>query len=160
VRDLVRAFAAWATARVAGEMPPNRPTPFDDLKAELAGIPGGVGPHGGCLILARMDDVPVGCVGSRDLGGATVEVKRMFVRPEAWGRGVGSAMLDRLLAEARATGHVRSIPSTHRARIAAQALCARKGFAIVPHSGEFPGVQPDIDLCMRMSLDAPSGAIS
>jgi putative acetyltransferase len=158
VRDLVRAFFTWAMAQVEDKGPPDRPTPFDTLDAELAGLPGRYGPPGGCLILARLDGAPVGCVGSRALGPDTMEVKRMFVRPEAWGTGVGGTMLDALLAEARAAGHSRAILSTHKQLRAAQALYARAGFVTVPPSDEFPGVQPDIEVCMARALDQPGAA--
>ena len=134
---------------------------FADRGADFAGMPGRLGPPPGCLALVWRDGAPVGCVGCvgfRDLGGGTMEIERMVVRPEAWGRGVGGAMLDTLLAAARAAGHKRFTLSTHRDRCAAQALHACKGVRVVPASEEFPGVEPEITLCMAVTPDATDGA--
>jgi GNAT superfamily N-acetyltransferase len=158
VCDLNRAFAAWAMAQVEDTGPPGAPTPFDTLEAELAQLPGRFGPPAGCLLLARLGGAPVGCVGFRDLGQGALEIKRLFVRPEAWGRGVGDALLALMLAEARAAGHRRALLITHRELHAAQALYARHGFRIVPPSDEFPGVKPDIEVCMARPLDPPGAA--
>jgi GNAT superfamily N-acetyltransferase len=150
VRDLVRAFNAWAMAEVASAGGTMNPSVFADLEAELAGLPGSFGPPGGCLLLARLDGVPVGSVSFRPLGRGTMEIKRMFVRAEARGHGVGAAILERLLAEARAAGHIRYILSTHRDFHGAQSLYARAGFRVVPCSEEFPGVIEGVNTCMEM----------
>ncbi|PWJ21383.1 GNAT family N-acetyltransferase [Jannaschia seohaensis] len=155
VRDLIRAFAAWGTEQEKQMGGSGTPKVFADLDVELAGLPCPFGPPGGCLVLARLDGAPAGCVGFRDLGRGTMEVKRMFVLPEMWGRGVGGAMLDVLLIEARAAGHARAVLSTHHALLAAQTLYARKGFRPMPPTGELPGIEPDIEIFMAMLLHTP-----
>jgi GNAT superfamily N-acetyltransferase len=79
-----------------------------------------------------------------------MEIKRMFVRPEAWGKGVGGGMLEVLLAEAEAVGYVRYRLSTHQKLHTAQALYRRAGFREVPGSADFPGVVEGVDICMEM----------
>ena len=68
-------------------------------------LPGLVGPRGR-LLLARIGDEPVGVGTLKPVDGATGEIKRMYVRPAARGRGVGRALLERLVADARADGYV------------------------------------------------------
>ncbi len=48
---------------------------------------------GGQMLLATLDGAPVGCVGLRRIDEATAELKRMYVRPQARGRGVARALL-------------------------------------------------------------------
>lgn len=55
------------------------------------------------FFLARADGVAVGCGGVALFAGYA-EVKRMYTRPAARGRGVARAMLARLEGEARAAG--------------------------------------------------------
>ncbi|WP_051432895.1 GNAT family N-acetyltransferase [Promicromonospora kroppenstedtii] len=55
----------------------------------------------GLLVLAEVDGAPAGVAALRAQDDGVVEIKRMFVRPELQGRHVGSAMLDRLLEQAR-----------------------------------------------------------
>jgi GNAT superfamily N-acetyltransferase len=57
------------------------------------------------LYLAEIDGEPVGIGGLRPLSGDDAEIKRMYVRPSARGRGVGRAILQRLIDDARALGY-------------------------------------------------------
>ena len=150
VRVLVREFFRWAMAEAAGTDGPDNPSVFAGLEAELAGLPGRFGPPSGCLILARLDGEPAGCVAYYGQSPTTMEIKRMFVRPEAWGHGIGARMLEALLAEARAAGYERHVLSTHPSLHRAQAVYRRAGFREVPCSADFPGVVERLDLCMQM----------
>ncbi|MBE1608611.1 GNAT family N-acetyltransferase [Actinopolymorpha pittospori] len=47
----------------------------------------------GAFFTAVCSEAPVGCGGLRTLSGTTGEVKRLFVRPEARGRGTGRVLL-------------------------------------------------------------------
>lgn len=149
MRDMIRAFVRWAMTEVAKD---DNPAVFAGLEAELAGLPGLYGPPGGGLILARLDEAPVGCVAFFDRGGGAMEVKRMFVRPEARGHGIGAAMLQRLLSDARAMGHRRGLLWSHHSMHPAHALYRCAGFRDVPVSDDFPGAADGVDICMEMTL--------
>ena len=112
VRALIRDFFAWAMAHVAeGGKAPNQSV-FANLEAELAGLPGRFGAPSGCLLLVRLDGAPAGCVAFYGQDGTTMEIKRMLVRPEAWGKGVGGRMLEVLLARGGGRG-IRPLPAVH-----------------------------------------------
>lgn len=55
----------------------------------------------GRLVLATVDGVPAGVGALKPVDADVAEVKRMFVRPRARGTGVGRAVLEHLLADAR-----------------------------------------------------------
>ena len=111
VRVLIRGFVRWTMAEIAAT---DNPAIFAGLETELAGLPGRYGPPTGCLVLARLDGEPVGCVAFYAHDASTIEVKRMFVLPQARGHGIGGRMIEVLLAQARATGFL--VQSPHHAR--------------------------------------------
>ena len=80
---------------------------YQDFDAELAGLPGDYAPPGGRLLLARAGGEVVGCVALRPLGGGACEMKRLYLRPSARGRGAGKALVTRLIALARDLGYAR-----------------------------------------------------
>jgi putative acetyltransferase len=82
----------------------------------VAGWPGGAGGFGG---------VAFGHV----VGEGLAEVKRMYVRPEARGRGVARAIMSRLEAEARGRGAEKLVLETGDAQRAAIRFYQRAGFA-------------------------------
>jgi drug/metabolite transporter (DMT)-like permease/GNAT superfamily N-acetyltransferase len=63
-------------------------------------------PHGSFLVVYE-DDRPVACAGIRSLPDGSGELKRMYVVPDARGRGVGRRLLARLEDEARRLGYPR-----------------------------------------------------
>lgn len=106
VRWLLRAFVAWHRDRHVEDIDLIEryfdQRAFDD---ELAGLPGKYARPHGRLLLSHVDGKPAGCVALRDLGGDLCEMKRMFV-PEAFrGHGVGRALAERIIAEAREAGY-------------------------------------------------------
>jgi len=78
---------------------------FQSFAAEVAGLPGYYVPPGGRLALAVVDGAPVGCVALRRLDATCAEAKRLYVRPEFRGRGIGLALLQWVIGEARAAGY-------------------------------------------------------
>lgn len=70
----------------------------------------------------------VGCAALRVLDRATGELKRMYVRPEARGRGVGGALLDAVESRARALGLATLKLETGTAQPEALSLYRARGF--------------------------------
>ena len=66
---------------------------FENYEQEISNnLPGRFGPPMGCLLLARNQIKPVGCVGLMDLGDCICEIRRLFVRPEHRKSGIGKAL--------------------------------------------------------------------
>lgn len=68
-------------------------------------LPGEFAPPRGLLLLALTDTLIAGCVGLRDLDSGMCEVRRLYVRPQARGQGVGRALMTTLIGEARTIGY-------------------------------------------------------
>lgn len=85
-------------------------------------------PPAGRLLLAAYDDEVAGIGCMRKLGEDTGELKRMYVRPAYRGQGVGRALVNALLAEARGAGYVRVRLDSARFMHAAHLLYRSAGF--------------------------------
>ena len=105
---------------------------FQGFAAEVEGLPGDYAPPSGRLLLALRDDVAVGCVALRAVDGARCEMKRLYLRPGARGSGVGRALVERLLSEARAEGYGEVVLDTLPSMAEAQRMYERFGFRDIP----------------------------
>ena len=75
---------------------------FQNFDQELANLPGDYAPPEGCLLLAMQDGQPAGCVSLHKLDGENCEMKRLYVRPQFRGHGLGLALAERVMADAHA----------------------------------------------------------
>lgn len=130
VRALMRAFVAWHRERHVEDIA-LIDRYFDEVawEAELAGLPGKYAPpKKGRLLIAYRGGQPAGCVALRDLGDNVAEMKRMFVPPVFRGLGVGRALADRVIADARQAGYRRMRLDTSRRQAEAIRLYEASGF--------------------------------
>ena len=80
---------------------------FQNFDKELAGLPGDYAPPEGRLMLVECDGQMAGCVALHKLDQAICEMKRLYLRPQFRGRGMGRALAERIIAEARQIGYQR-----------------------------------------------------
>jgi GNAT superfamily N-acetyltransferase len=69
--------------------------------------PSELAPPDGAWLVAYLDGRPVGCGGLQRLDAETAEVRRIFLRDGARGRGIGRALLAGLESHARELGYER-----------------------------------------------------
>lgn len=148
---LAREFGDWASERVKAELgiviPADANHPAEILDELLEA--------GGRLYVAEVDGEAVGVGGLKLLSDTVGEIKRMFVRPTARGLGVGRAIVQQLVDDARTMGcetiYLESASFMHDAH----ALYRSVGF--VPSGSyagrEFEGVAHDISVFMRLDLN-------
>jgi ribosomal protein S18 acetylase RimI-like enzyme len=127
VRTLVLSFIGWLRVLFADD-PALIDEYFIAVQPELDSLPGPYGPPGGRLLLATLDGRAVGTVALRDLGDGTCEMKRMYVDTTVHGQGVGRALAEALVAQARLLGYARMRLDTSRRQAAAIRLYRRLGF--------------------------------
>jgi putative acetyltransferase len=80
---------------------------FQGFDQELARLPGKYAPPQGRLLLAELSGKPAGCVALHPLQPEIAEMKRLYVRPEFRGKGVGIALMNAILREAKQIGYQR-----------------------------------------------------
>lgn len=80
---------------------------FQNYCAEFSSLPGKYAPPEGQLLLAWQEARVVGCAALRKVDAHTCELKRVYVRPEGRGDGLGRQLVVRMLDEARNAGYTR-----------------------------------------------------
>ncbi|HEV7398466.1 MAG TPA: GNAT family N-acetyltransferase [Pyrinomonadaceae bacterium] len=98
---------------------------------ELDSLPGAYARPEGRLALAVLSDQAVGCIALRRLDNDSCEMKRLFVRQSARGKGIALALLTWLVAEARSQGYSRMLADTLPTMNDALRLYERFGFTPV-----------------------------
>lgn len=101
---------------------------FQDFERELETLPGGYAPPEGAIIIAFSDDEPVGCVALRRIENTVCEMKRLYVKPDHRGKGVGRALAGAAIGSARKIGYASMKLDTLRSMTEANALYVSLGF--------------------------------
>ncbi|UCG46375.1 MAG: GNAT family N-acetyltransferase [Phycisphaerales bacterium] len=101
---------------------------FQDFDEEIARLPGDYSPPEGVLLLAISDGEAAGCVGLRKLDERTCEMKRLYVKPQLRGLGIGRALVETLIEKTRGMGYTAMLLDTVPSMQIAKALYASLGF--------------------------------
>jgi carbonic anhydrase len=85
---------------------------FHNFDQEVAGLPGNYAPPSGRLLLAIADEQVAGCIALRPFGPSDCEMKRLYVRPEFRGQGLGKKLVTTMIDAAREMGYERMLLDT------------------------------------------------
>jgi putative acetyltransferase len=80
---------------------------FQNFDEELASLPGDYTPPHGRLLLVEYESQLAACVALHKLDSTICEMKRLYLRPQFRGKGMGRVLAERIIAEARGIGYRR-----------------------------------------------------
>jgi GNAT superfamily N-acetyltransferase len=80
---------------------------FQNFEQELAGLPGHYAPPDGRLLLAEYELQLAGCVALHKWEDGICEMKRLYLRPSFRGKGLGRAIAEKIITDARSIGYRR-----------------------------------------------------
>jgi GNAT superfamily N-acetyltransferase len=135
----------WREYWDALQLPPD----FQNFDEELRTLPGVYTPPKGRLLIASIQGKPAGTAALRPLSTYACEAKRLYVCPQYRGNGVGSALLNRLLEEARGAGYQDMYADTLESMAPALQMYKQFGFSEVPPYS--PNATPHA-IFLRLSL--------
>src|SRR5512135_705272 len=99
-RTLFREYFEWVRREQGIDLS------FQGIQDELSSLPGAYSQPRGCLLLAQAKNQLAGCVAIRPLEAGVCELKRMYVRPAFRGQGLGQALCEQIIQQARDKGYL------------------------------------------------------
>jgi putative acetyltransferase len=96
-RELFREYEAWLEVDLC----------FQSFEKELAELPGKYAPPDGRLLLAMYNGQLAGCAALRKINEGICEIKRLFLRPQFRGKGLGRQLAETIIREAKQIGYER-----------------------------------------------------
>jgi len=118
VRRLFVEYAEWVAVDLS----------FQGFAEELAGLPGDYVAPRGTLLLGLVDGRAAGCIAVRPWMGTTCEMKRLFVRSDFRGTGLGKRLASEAVHAAVRLGYGRMVLDTLESMTAARNLYTSLGF--------------------------------
>jgi GNAT superfamily N-acetyltransferase len=148
IQAMLREYTEWALTLTEGQDVPT----FENLEQELASLPGPFAPPAGCLLIAKDDGEPAGCIALRDRGEGTSELKRLYVQPGHRGKDLGRILVGAVIECARELGYRRIILDSHVSMTKAHEIYANAGFRVIPPPDDFPAALRDLAIFMQLDL--------
>jgi putative acetyltransferase len=102
------------------------------------------------VVLAYDGEQAVGCGAIKHFDKHRMEVKRMYVAPEARGQRLATRILSDLEEWAKELGYSSCILETGTLQTAAIALYTKEGYAVIPNYGQYIGMETSV--CFEKEL--------
>lgn len=115
---------------------------FQDFENELANLPGKYSPPDGELLIGFNEEKITGCVAVRKFDEGICEMKRLFVKPESRGTGLGRQLAKEIITIAQKLGYSVMLLDTLDRLTQAMHLYKTLGFKIMKpyYKNPLPGV--------------------
>jgi len=111
---------------------------FQGFDSEVRLLPGDYASPRGTLLLATWNSQAAGCVGLRPLSDSIAEMKRLYVKPDFQGRGVGRCLAEAIVEQARQKGYGKMRLDTVPSMKAAITMYRSLGFYEIPSYRDNP----------------------
>lgn len=105
---------------------------FQNFNEEISDLPAQYSEPNGCIILCYEDDKPIGCIGLKKFSEGVCEMKRLYLRKEARGKGIGRNLAEKIIEKAKEFGYKKMQLDTLETMKEAIALYKSMGFKEIP----------------------------
>lgn len=141
-------FTEYTSLLIAGDPEFQQYLQIQNYDAEIAHLEHKYGSPAGRLYLALADGAIAGCIALRKLDDERCEMKRLYVRPEYQGRGIGRLLTERILEDARSIGYRQILLDTFPFLEHAITMYRHMGFREIPRYNDSP-----MDSTIYMALE-------
>ncbi len=146
-------FSEYTEMLIAGDETFRKYLEIQHYEEELKHLEAKYGMPGGRLYLAYWgaDGELAGCVGLRRLDDRNCEMKRLYVRPQFRGRGIGERLVRRIIGDAEEIGYAHMLLDTLPFLEGALRMYERLGFYEIPCYNDSP-----MEASIYLRLDLPA----
>lgn len=102
------------------------------------------------VVIAYVNNLPVGCGAFKEYNPTTTEIKRMYVNPTNRDSGIASKILKELEDWSRELNYTKSILETGLKQVEAINLYKKNDYQLIPNYGQYKGVENS--LCFEKKL--------
>jgi GNAT superfamily N-acetyltransferase len=102
------------------------------------------------VVVAYLEDEPVGCGAIKAFGVDAMEIKRMFVKPAFRGNSIATAIIEELESWTKELGLIQTVLETGKKQPEAIALYQKNGYIQIPNYGQYIGIENS--LCFAKKL--------
>ncbi|SDL73789.1 Acetyltransferase (GNAT) family protein [Salinimicrobium catena] len=102
------------------------------------------------VIVAFIDDKPVGCGAMKEYDMETMEIKRMFVPIEMRGKGIAVEILDNLEKWAKEMNYSKCVLETGDKMLEAIRLYKKSNYKVIPNYGQYVNIETSV--CFRKEI--------
>ena len=96
------------------------------------------------VIVAYYNDIAIGCSAFKEFDAYSVEIKRMYTKQAARGKGLVIIVLKELEAWAKENSYTSSVLETDFKQPEAIALYKKNVYPLIPNYGQYEGVQTSV----------------
>jgi GNAT superfamily N-acetyltransferase len=102
------------------------------------------------VVVCYFNDEPIGCGAFKQLSQSSVEIKRMFTKDSARGKGIATAILNELEHWAQELKYTSTVLETGIRQVEAVQFYKKNAYQIIPNYGQYIGVKNS--LCFEKIL--------
>lgn len=102
------------------------------------------------VIVCYINNIPIGCGAFKEYDQKRVEIKRMFVRPEYRGHGIGLNILKELELWASELNYPECILETGKKQPEAIRLYQKAGYVLIKNYGQYENIKNSV--CMTKAI--------
>lgn len=93
------------------------------------------------VVVAYQEGKPVGCGAFKEMDPTTVEIKRMYLKPNCRGLGIAASILRELETWAKEEGYQRAVLETGDRQVAAVRFYHKMEYVLIPNYGQYVGME-------------------